>query len=205
MTKSAARQLEGSILATVSTAEAVLTHFERSLIDAGFAEGAESYTRLADTLIGQRLWAESSGTASRAPFSAVAARARAIHALLLPYVEAFGRLSVLASPSLLGGPERAGNASPATDPAALGTSATDPAAGRAAGEGGTGPDDDPLATAVLAALDAAGRPLSLTALRAVLKVPPPELLAAVERLAVAGRVERRTASGRELVSRSERR
>lgn len=195
-----ARQLEGNIVATVSTAEAVLRHFERSLIDAGFAEGAESYTRLADTLIGQRLWAESSGTASNAPFGAVAARARAIHALLLPYVDAFGRLAVLSSPSLLAADDRAGTASPAGTPAGPATPATPPSSAASEDEGIT-PDGDAVAAAVLAAVDAAGRPLSLTALRATLDVPRPELIAAVDRLVLAGRVERRNASGRELLSR----
>lgn len=200
----AAQQLEGNIVATVSTAEAVLTHFERSLLDAGFAEGAESYLRLSETLIGQRLWAESSGTASGAPFRAVAARARAIHALLLPYVEAFGRLSALAAPSLLGEAEHAADSGP-TPAAPVGrTSVPSRATGRVLREG-TAPEADPVATGVLAALDAAGRPLSLTALRAALKVPRPELLAAVDRLAAAGDLERRTASGRDMVTRSERR
>lgn len=173
----AGQQLEANIVATVATAEAVLSHFERSLLEAGFADGAEPYRQLSETLIGQRLWAESSGTATSARFAAVGARARAIHALLLPYVEAFGRLTVLAAPSLLDDDD------------------SGPPAARADAEA------DPLDAAVLAALDTAGRPLSMTALRAELGVPRAELLAAVERLAAAGSVRRRTASGRELVSR----
>ncbi|KQR16015.1 hypothetical protein [Cellulomonas sp. Leaf334] len=203
MAEQAARQLEGNIVATVSTAEAVLVHFERSLVEAGFAEGAESYTRLADTLIGQRLWAEASGTADNAPFAAVGARARAIHALMLPYVEAFGRLAVLAAPSLIGDTESSGDLSPSAD-SERSTRRRAGVAAPSAPAPSSAPAEGSVAAAVLRALDASAGPMSSTSLRASLKLSRAELLAALQSLDSAGWVERRNVSGRELVSRSER-
>jgi hypothetical protein len=168
-------QLAGNIMATVSTADAVLAHFEHALVQAGFADGAESYTRLADTLLGQRVWVEASGMAADARFRAVGARARSIHALLLPYVEAFHRLTALAAPSLLG----------ETDELEPDAATVDPAEAR-----------------VLETLDAATRPLSTTALRAAVGLPKADLAAALDRLAERGCIERRQASGRELIKRS---
>lgn len=168
-----AEQLEGNIVATVATAESVLAHFERSLVDAGFAEGAQSYTRLAETLIGQRLWTETSGMAAGARFEAVAAHARSIHAMLVPYVEAFHRLAALSAP--LSG-DADGDASPE--------------------------EGDLLGERILETLDAAGRPLSATALRAALGVPKAELATALDRLAEGGEIERRRLSGREHIRRS---
>jgi hypothetical protein len=176
------QELETNIVATVSTAEAVLAHFEQSLVAAGFGEGAQSYVRLADTLIGQRLWAETSGMASDARFTAVANHARAIHALLLPYTEAFERLAVLAAPTLLG------------DDVSL--SVPDEPVGAAF-------EHDPLTLRALEALDAATRPLSTTALRAELGVSKTELRAALDRLFEAALIERHGTSGRELIKRSE--
>ena len=167
-------QLASNIVATVATAEAVLAHFEKSLLDAGFAEGSASYVQLADTLVGQKLWADTSGMAPGARFGAVAAHAQAIHALLLPYVDAFQRLSALALPTLL-------DDVPASEA---------PAA-----------DDDPVAHGLLTAIDNAGRPLSTSALRAELRVSKAELTEAVDRLVDAGHVERRHSSGRELIAR----
>ena len=186
MTRST-QELETNIVATVSTAETVLAHFEQSLLAAGFADGAQSYVRLADTLIGQRLWAETSGMASDARFAAVATHARAIHALLLPYVQAFERLTALAAPTLLSG---AGASSPAI-PASLEAM-------------GAVLDHDALAQRVLKALDDAKRPVSTTALRAALGVSKRELLAALDRLFEAGEIERHATSGREQIKRSER-
>ena len=179
--------LAGNITRTVATAEAVLDHFERSLQQAGFADNAEAYRKLADTLLGQRLWVASSGEPSGARFRAVGQHARAIQSMLEPYVEAFRRLSALASDDL-GDPDEPGwveesRAGSAVDGAG-------PAAREAADEH------------VLAALAEAGRPMSLTALRAALDVPRPALLAAVERLAEAGEVTRRHTGGRELIERA---
>ncbi len=168
-------QLESNIVATVATAEAVLAHFEQSLVASGFAEGATSYARLADTLIGQRLWAETSGMAHDARFAAVAAHARAIHSLLLPYVQAFQRLGALGVANLL---------------------EEDPPASVDA------PDVDPLDTTVLDAIERAGRPMSVTALRAAVGAPKHALVATLDRLASTGQIERRQVSGRELIRRS---
>jgi hypothetical protein len=179
------QQLETNIVATVSTAEAVLAHFEQSLLAAGFAEGAQSYVRLTDTLIGQRLWAETSGMAGDARFTAVALHARAIHALLLPYTEAFERLAALAAPRLLGDADT--SESPLAPPEAVGADF----------------DHDPLTLRVLEALDAATRPRSTTALRAALGVTKSELLAALDRLFEAALIERHRTSGRELIKRTE--
>ncbi|MGE0228741.1 MAG: hypothetical protein AB7I38_01095 [Dehalococcoidia bacterium] len=184
----AVEQLTGNIRATVSTAEAVLAHFEQSLRDAGFADNAQSYTQLAETLIGQRLWAESSGTAADARFEAVAVHARAIHALLLPYVEAFYRMAALGAPSLLN--ESASAAEAVTQHE---TSATPEAL------------DDPLAPRILEALARAERPLSVTALRAELGVPKADLIGGLDRLSASGQIDRKRVAGREHVSRTRQR
>lgn len=179
--------LAGNITRTVATAEAVLDHFERSLQQAGFADNAEAYRKLADTLLGQRLWVASSGEPSGARFRAVGQHARAIQSMLEPYVEAFRRLSALASDDLAD-PDAGDRDGAGADP----DSVDDPA--RAVREA---PDEH-----VLAALAQVGRPMSLTALRAALDVPRPALLAAVERLAEAGEVTRRHTGGRELIERA---
>ena len=179
------QELETNIVATVSTAEAVLAHFEQSLVAAGFAEGAQSYVRLADTLIGQRLWAETSGMASDARFTAVAIHARAIHAMLLPYTEAFERLAALAAPTLLGDAGTSASLSAPDEPV------------------GAAFDHDPLTRRALEALDAATRPLSTTALRAALGVSKTELLAALDQLFEAALIERHRTAGRELIKRTE--
>lgn len=171
-------QLAGNIVATVATAEGVLAQFRDSLVQAGFAEGAVPYTRLADTLIAQRLWVESSGMAAQARFQAVGVHARAITELLQPYLDAFQRLSVLAAPRLV---------------VDEGDSGTDAAPGE---------EPDEASERVLRALEAAGRPLSLTALRDAARLTRADLGAALDRLAEAGRVQRTRVSGRELIRRS---
>ena len=100
--------------------------------------------------------------------------AQSIHALLLPYVEAFQRISALAVPTLL----------------------DDAPSGRRRVRG-----DDPVALGVLHAIDSAGRPLSSSALRVELGVSKAELTGALDRLVAAGVVERRHSSGRQLISR----
>jgi hypothetical protein len=183
--------LAGNITRTVATAEAVLDHFERSLQQAGFADNAEAYRKLADTLLGQRLWVASSGEPSGARFRAVGQHARAIQSMLEPYVEAFRRLSALASDDLAD-PD-AGD----RDGAGAGPDSVDDPA-----RAGGGPVREAADEHVLAALAHVGRPMSLTALRAALDVPRPALLAAVERLAEAGEVTRRHTGGRELIERA---
>lgn len=176
-------RLSANIVSTVATAETVLVQFEQALVQSGFLAGAEPYTRLADTLLGQRIWVESSGVPADARFHAVGARAQTIYSMLLPYTEAFRRISALAAPSF--GDERA----PEND-------------GDGIGDGDvTATADDPLEAGILAAIDAAGRPLSSTALRAALDVPKAQLMDAVDRLVASGRAERHTTSGRVLVQR----
>ncbi len=178
-------QLEANIVDTVATVEKVLAQFEKSLVDAGFADGAQTYVRLADTVIGQRLWAESSGMAAEARFEAVAGHARAIHAMLTPYVDAFRRLGAIGAASLLddGGAGDGG------------------AGGGAAGAGATDSPVDPVGAAVLAELDRAGRPLSATALRAALGIDKRALATALDQLAATGHVQRTESSGRVIVAR----
>lgn len=169
-------RLSANIVSTVATAETVLVQFEQALVQSGFLAGAEPYTRLADTLLGQRIWVESSGVPADARFHAVGARAQTIYSMLLPYTEAFRRISALAAPSF--GDERTLEQ-----------------------DGDTATADDPLEAGILAALDAAGRPLSSTALRAALDIPKAQLMEAVDRLVASGRAERHTTSGRVLVQR----
>lgn len=192
MTDPAGETLSGNILRTVATAEAVLDHFERSLIESGFAEGADAYRRLADTLIGQRLWVENSGQPADARFQAVGRHAQAIHAMLAPYAQAFLRLSALAAPARDAGRDFTSALGPATGhaSAAVGSEA-DAAATAATAEGSE--------EVVLRALRDAGRPMSATALRAASSLPRKELLAALDRLAAADLVSRRRTGGRELI------
>ena len=168
-----------NIVLTVSTAETVLAHFRQQLEQAGFADGALPYTRLVDTLIGQRLWSESSGMALEARFNAVGVHARALTELLQPYVNAFQRLSALASPGLLA----------ADDGAVVGPDGT----------------EDPLeavANAVLGALPEAGQALSFTALRVAVQLPRQDLRVVLDRLQLAGKIERTCTSGRDLIRRT---
>ncbi|PFG44517.1 hypothetical protein ATJ88_3242 [Isoptericola jiangsuensis] len=173
-------ELTRNIVRTVATAETILTHFEDALRRSGFAEGAEQYGQLADTLLGQRMWAASSGQPSGARFGAVGERAQAIHALLLPYVEAFRKMGALAEPALADPPPT--DDAPQDADVAPVPQETGGAAGR-----------------VLAALERSGRPLSMTALRAELRVPRAELDAAVRWLGEEHLVEVRDAGGRQMV------
>lgn len=83
---------------TLGTAIEVLDHLERSLQRAGFGAGAPAYAAMSQVLIGQRLWADARavGTELQPRFAAVAAHARAIHALLEPYADAMLRLGAVA-------------------------------------------------------------------------------------------------------------
>jgi hypothetical protein len=103
--------------------------------------------------------------------------------MLEPYVETFRRLSALDSDEL-GEPDEPG------------------AAEDAGHDAGAVQPREAADEHVLAALARADRPMSLTALRAELDLPRPALLAAVERLALAGEVTRRHTGGRELIERA---
>lgn len=180
--------LTGNIVRTVATAETVLAHFEDALRRSGFAEGAEQYRQLADTLLGQRLWVASSGAPSGARFSAVGERAQSIHALLAPYVEAFRRLSALADVADIARLDDALDGAPDGVGPADGT-ASEPAPPETGGAAGR----------VLDALGRSGRPLSMSALRAELHVGRSELDAAVRWLVEEQLVEVRDAGGRSMV------
>lgn len=165
--------LAGNVRHTLETANTVLEHFEWGLMQGGFAEGAGAYRQLADTLLGQRLWMESAGAEVPPGFRALGERALAIHALLSPYLDAMCRLGALA---------------------ALSADARSPAGHD---DGKPAEEDQP----VLAALEAAGRALSHTALRASLGWQKAQLEAALERLEAGGRVRRWKSGGRALVER----
>jgi hypothetical protein len=195
MTDPAGETLSGNILRTVATAEAVLDHFERSLIESGFAEGADSYRRLADTLLGQRLWVESSGQPADARFHAVGRHAQAIHAMLAPYTQAFLRLSALAAPDLGHAPHS--TSAPAAEHGSVATgSETNSETRSATGTPDTVDDSDEV---VLKVLRDAGRPMSATALRAASSLSRKDLLATLDRLAASDLVSRRHTGGRELI------
>ena len=81
---------------TLATAQKVLEHFEQSLLRSGFAEGSAAYRKMAETLLGQRLWTAACGASLEVEFAAVAKRAKAIHALLVPYADTMLRLSAVA-------------------------------------------------------------------------------------------------------------
>ena len=198
MTDPAGDTLSGNILRTVATAEAVLDHFERSLVESGFAEGADSYRRLADTLLGQRLWVESSGQPADARFQAVGRHAQAIHALLAPYTQAFLRLSALAATDLGDVPESTPSASERHSVAvgAEAGAATGAKARTASGSPTAAHDSDEV---VLRVLRDAGRPMSATALRAASSLSRKDLLATLDRLASSDLVSRRHTGGRELI------
>jgi hypothetical protein len=73
-----------------------LEHFALSLERAGFREGAEAYTRMANVIMGQRVWAASHGlTRLDDRFREVGTLAGRIYQQLQPYVESMSKLMAL--------------------------------------------------------------------------------------------------------------
>lgn len=176
---------------TLDTAIQVLGHFEGSLTQAGFAEGAAAYRKLADTLIGQRLWSTNRGIALDQRFAEVARRARSIHDVLAPYVNTMLRLGAISQAGT--GTDMSARAQPAV-PASSDEKAekrpdlppspnqqTTPASPNAA----VGLHDR-----VIALLGTARRPMSLVAMISALRCDKSKLLREMSDLERAGQVKR---------------
>ncbi len=148
---------------TLATALQVLDHFEQSLLKAGFVEGSQAYRSLAETLLGQRLWATSRSVQLDEEFTRIAKSARSIYELLLPYSETMLKLAAIAS-------LQPAKAEPQAPPP--------PAPGAAADR-------------VLQLLSQAQRPMSLTALCAATGLAKSEVLSRIAKLEQDGRVARR--------------
>jgi IclR helix-turn-helix domain len=83
---------------TLGSVGEALEHFRQSLEAGGFEDGADTYARMSDIVVGQRLWARSEEVVElEEEFERVATIATRIHALLLPYVDTMARLGSLAS------------------------------------------------------------------------------------------------------------
>lgn len=160
-----------NVKATLATAVQVLEHFQQSLRKSGFVEGAESYGRMADTLIGQKMWSASRALDTDAEFATIASLARSIHEMLAPYSHSMLRISGLGPAAAVPAP----------------TAAPVDAA-------------DALRLRILNVLGATRRPVSLTALRTQCGCDRRALGAELAALEQAARVKRQEKSGRTLYS-----
>ena len=87
---------EENIAESLAAVEKALEHFNTSLIRSGFADGAASYQKMAEIIVGQWMWASSQGIDQHNDrFRRVAALAAEIHEQLLPYVEGMRKLALL--------------------------------------------------------------------------------------------------------------
>ena len=87
---------DGNIEASLDAVSRALDHFAESLERGGFAAGAETYGKMAEVIVGQWLWAETSNATWLAPrFARVAQLAGRVDDQLRPYVEAMGRIRAL--------------------------------------------------------------------------------------------------------------
>ena len=87
---------EENIAESLAAVEKALEHFNTSLIRSGFADGAASYQKMAEIIVGQWMWASSQGIDQHNDrFRRVAALATEIHEQLLPYVEGMRKLALL--------------------------------------------------------------------------------------------------------------
>ena len=179
--------LAANVRTTLATATQVLEHFHQSLLKSGFVEGADSYSKLAATLVGQKMWSVTSGVDTEAEFATIAALARNIHEVLAPYHRAMLHLSTL------GGDRSRRSAAP--EPAA--TAATSPASSADAPDTLSAPLDT-LRTEVLRLLAGSRHPMSVTAIRAECRCDRRVLAAALAALEQAGRVKRQDRGGRTL-------
>lgn len=86
------------VRASLQAVSSALDHFARSLDAAGFDEGADSYARMADVVLGQRAWAESEGVGKlNEEFRQIGALAMRVRSSLEPYVDSMSRLATLSS------------------------------------------------------------------------------------------------------------
>lgn len=91
--------LAANVARNLRTANEVLRHLEKSLVQAGFVAGADSYVAMTNTLLGQRLWSvELENPDIEQGFAELAATASKVHMTLLPYVKIMGKLSAVAEP-----------------------------------------------------------------------------------------------------------
>jgi predicted transcriptional regulator len=87
-----------NVLKSVKTAQDVLTHFESSLEQGGFAKGVPPYQKMCDTLLGQRLWSTPHQNEElEVEFQKLSSKAARIFETLLPYTEIMKKLSAVSS------------------------------------------------------------------------------------------------------------
>lgn len=85
-----------SVVQSLDAVETALSHFDDSLQNAGFADGAGTYMQMADVVLGQWLWVEETNQRDLEPrFVRIAELAQSVAHQLAPYVEAMQRLSAL--------------------------------------------------------------------------------------------------------------
>jgi hypothetical protein len=86
------------VRASLQAVSSALDHFARSLEAAGFDDGADTYSRMADVVLGQRAWAESEGVGNlKDEFRQIGALATRVRSSLEPYVDSMSRLASLSS------------------------------------------------------------------------------------------------------------
>lgn len=148
---------------TLESVEIALEHLASALHRGGFGAGGDSYRQMSEIVMGQHLWAADHGVDEFDDrFRTVARLADTVHCQLEPYVEAMGRLRMLAA--LV--PDR-----PAVQP---------------------GSDE----AAVLDAIQAAGRPQSITQLRKAVARPTARLRPLLASMIEDGLIAQKTAGSR---------
>jgi hypothetical protein len=171
-----------------------------SLEQAGFAAGADAYRRMADVILGQRLWAEEHDiTDFDARYAEVGRLATRIFEYLSPYTQVAARLGVLAGLSTA---TEAGNRTDGAkpEPDVGGNSQPDEAAGDT-GSIHEDIDGDHLgdtAGAVLAVLREASRALPATRIGTEIGITTSSARQVLTELIAGGLVEAEKAGGRSL-------
>lgn len=90
----------GNTRHSVEAATTALEHLEKSLRQAGFAEGAAAYQRMAEVLVAQSMFTTAADEELMGRFEQLGRTARRVFELLQPYTSAMRRLTVLAGAEL---------------------------------------------------------------------------------------------------------
>jgi hypothetical protein len=182
--KASEQAIVDNVRKTLATTAQVLAHFEQSLLKSGFAEGSQAYRKMAEAVLGQRVWSASHRVHFDEEFAEIARRARAIHDVLSPYADAMLRLSAVVQLQREVSSPVAARSSDDRAPTAVPPAAPPP-------RGHNEVVAEALQDRVLACLSRARRPMSLTALCSGIGCNKSELLQELEALERGGRVQRR--------------
>ncbi len=202
-------EMAANVRASADQAAAILEHLGRSLEAAGFARSVETYRRMADTLVGQRLWWEGRGDqATEAAFARLSAEAGRIYGVLHPYAQLMAKMAALgpaasADPAAPGDRTAAKAGAGGRDPTRRKRQRDGTAVGHApvAAAAESGPEGAPPrdAAALIATLEQHGPKLSASRLRALVQLDRKRFDAALDQAGRGGAVRVASVGGRRVV------